>query len=895
MRTTDRPHASGVPVTGPGALEILLIEDDLGDALLVQEFLDEGELDAHMIVARSFREARLLLDAGVSGFRCILLDLSLPDANGLDLLREVLRLAPHVAVLVLTGLNDAQVGVAAVAAGAQDYLVKQEVEAPLLARAVRYAIERKRADESERELVETRLLSQENTRLARGLLPVPQLRDTALHHHTRYRPGRRRALLGGDFYDTIQTFDGAVHLMIGDVSGHGPDEASLGVRLRMAWRTLILTGLTGGELLATLDTVLTLERWTEEIFTTLCMVTIEPDRRYATMYRAGHPRPLLFTDAGVEALPEDALRPGHRPVLRRRVAGGADRAAGLLGPDALHRRPDRGPGGRRIATARHRGPAHPDPPGTRTRPKRPGTDRHAGVRRRGAQRRRTQRRHGDSAARRRTIVTTNGDVAEPLDPPVPEPETKSEPARPMGPPLVDPEVISERKGRVGRVRIGQWFGLGGLLLGLILVASLAQSADAIYRQSRTRDMVTGRIVPAALLQPQLSGSIGQQDTAIRAYAASHDAGSLAAYRQQIATEARTSATMRRLLTGARGADRSLADIAALDAAAAAWRAKYAEPLVAAVGRSAKPSAADFGAQPFAQIRSTNATLQRDQTALFHRFEQRLDARVNAVYWSLGVAVLIAALTAIGLTLLIRRAVLRPLSSLATNVRAVAQGDFGHPLDVRGSAEFVELAAIVDGMRQRIMDEWRFTSDARRQLDEQATELRRSNAELEQFAYVASHDLQEPLRKVASFCQMLERKYGDKLDDRGRQYISFAVDGAKRMQVLINDLLNFSRVGRIERREQIVDVNVCFDRALANLAQLREDTEAEVTSDEMPRVSGDQTQLTQLLQNLIGNALKFHGDEPPRVQSACAATATCGSSPVRTTGSGSRRSTATASS
>jgi serine phosphatase RsbU (regulator of sigma subunit) len=199
--------------------------------------------------------------------------------------------------------------VSAVAAGAEDYLVKQEVDAPLLARAVRYAIERKRADESERELAEARILSQENTRLARGLLPVPQLRDTTLRHHTRYRPGRRRSLLGGDFYDTIETPDGAVHLMIGDVSGHGPDEASLGVRLRMAWRTLVLAGLTGGGLLDTLDRVLTLERWTEEIFTTLCMVTIHPDRRRATMYRAGHPRPLLFDGSGVDALPEDLCGP----------------------------------------------------------------------------------------------------------------------------------------------------------------------------------------------------------------------------------------------------------------------------------------------------------------------------------------------------------------------------------------------------------------------------------------------------------------------------------------------------------------------------------------------------------------------------------------------------------
>jgi signal transduction histidine kinase len=432
-----------------------------------------------------------------------------------------------------------------------------------------------------------------------------------------------------------------------------------------------------------------------------------------------------------------------------------------------------------------------------------------------------------------------------------------------GPPIIAP-LVPAADSRLGRVRIGRWFGLGGLIMGILLITTLAQAGSAIYRQSLIRDTVTDRIVPAALLQSQLSGTIGQQDTAIRTYATSKDPAAYATYQQKIAEQARTSATMRRLLVHVSGSDRSLADIAALDKAAAAWRAGYADPLAAAVRRGTARPAAEDGEQPFAQVRSTNAALQKDQTALYQTFARRLKNRVNEVYWSLAAAVLITLLSAAGLAWLIRRAVLRPLSSLAANVRDVAQGDLARPLDLRGSAEFVELAAIVDAMRQRIMEEWRFTSEARRQLDEQATELRRSNAELEQFAYVASHDLQEPLRKVASFCQMLERKYGDKLDDRGRQYIDFAVDGAKRMQVLINDLLNFSRVGRLERSHETVGMRVCLDRALYNLAQLREDTGAEVTADELPELPGDQTQFTQLLQNLIGNAIKFHGDDPPRV-------------------------------
>ncbi|MFF5258185.1 PP2C family protein-serine/threonine phosphatase [Actinomadura viridis] len=300
------------PPSIPGESEtvgLLLIEDDPGDAFLVQELLDESGMLVEVVVATTLAEAQRLLTMPRRRTQCVLADLALPDAQGLELLNNVLTLAPHAAVLVLTGLNDAHVGVAAVAAGAQDYLVKQEVDGPLLARAIRYALERKRADESERELVEARAVRRENARLERGLLPVPLLRDGTLRHHTRYQPGRERALLGGDFYDTVQTEDGSVHMVIGDVSGHGADEASLGVRLRMAWRTLVLAGLEGPALLSTLDTVLVVERWSEEIFTTLCMVTIEPSRRRARMYRAGHPRPLVIQGDAVAALPDDPCGP----------------------------------------------------------------------------------------------------------------------------------------------------------------------------------------------------------------------------------------------------------------------------------------------------------------------------------------------------------------------------------------------------------------------------------------------------------------------------------------------------------------------------------------------------------------------------------------------------------
>ncbi|AWS46732.1 PP2C family protein-serine/threonine phosphatase [Streptosporangium sp. 'caverna'] len=281
-------------------LTLLLIEDDAGDAFLVEELLGEANNPPKIIWVRSLAESRVRLTTDV---HCVLVDLSLPDASGLEALEQVLAMAPHAAVLVLTGLNDTHVGAAAVAAGAQDFLVKQDVEARLLARAIRYSIERKRADLAQRRLVEAELLTKENSRLERGLLPVPLLVPGTLDHQARYLPGRRRALLAGDFWDTVQTPDGSVHVVVGDVCGHGPDEAALGVALRIAWRTLVLAGHTGNDLLNTLDSLLRLERKSAEIFTTLCIATIDPALDRVRMHVVGHPPPLLIRDGVIEVVP----------------------------------------------------------------------------------------------------------------------------------------------------------------------------------------------------------------------------------------------------------------------------------------------------------------------------------------------------------------------------------------------------------------------------------------------------------------------------------------------------------------------------------------------------------------------------------------------------------------
>lgn len=148
------------------------------------------------------------------------------------------------------------------------------------------------------------------------------------------------------------------------------------------------------------------------------------------------------------------------------------------------------------------------------------------------------------------------------------------------------------------------------------------------------------------------------------------------------------------------------------------------------------------------------------------------------------------------------------------------------------------------------------AETNKALTEQAAELARSNAELSQFAYVASHDLQEPLRMMASFAQLLGERYGDKLDADADQFIHFITDGAARMQRLINDLLLFSRVGKGDIAKAPVDCDVALASARANLEAVIVQTHACVTADHLPVVLGNDTQLVQLLQNLIGNAIKF---------------------------------------
>lgn len=251
----------------------------------------------------------------------------------------------------------------------------------------------------------------------------------------------------------------------------------------------------------------------------------------------------------------------------------------------------------------------------------------------------------------------------------------------------------------------------------------------------------------------------------------------------------------------------------------------------------------------------NSGTSAERMAALGRLHTATDATI-AEASAVGLLLIVTAVVGwAGLTAWVRR----PLESVRREAQTVASGELNHRVDVAGPHEIMELAADVDAMRRQLIlsiDDVSF----------KASELQRSNRELEQFAYVASHDLQEPLRKVASFCQMLEARYTDQLDERARQYIAYAVDGAKRMQGLINDLLEFSRVGQPGAHFRPVDLNEVAGQAVSEIEAAVEDSDATITVDRLPVITGDRTLLIQLFANLMGNSIKFRRvDIPPVIR------------------------------
>ncbi|MBB1246170.1 CHASE3 domain-containing protein, partial [Streptomyces durbertensis] len=404
-------------------------------------------------------------------------------------------------------------------------------------------------------------------------------------------------------------------------------------------------------------------------------------------------------------------------------------------------------------------------------------------------------------------------------------------------------------------------------MALVTAVGGTVTAASLSRASEAEDRLISVLGPARTDVYRLRAAMLDQETGLRGFLITRSEESLEPYHRGSAAERqlrRSLAARLEQLPSAR------AETDEVGRAVDAWRRDHAEPVLRGDGD-------DFDTTGKAAFEGVRAALDSLQSQLeAERREARSEltaanqARDRVLYGVLGMFLL----TGLGLLVLLHYSVGRPLERVSGAARRVAEGHFEHRIPQHGPADLRALARDVEAMRRRIVGE---LTTARRQraeiarqaeeLDQQAEELRRSNADLEQFAYVASHDLQEPLRKVASFCRLLEKRYGDQLDERGVQYIDFAVDGAKRMQVLIDDLLTYSRVGRRDDPHTRVELDDALDGALRNLDASLEEADAVVERPRrLPSVIGDPTLMTMLWQNLVGNAVKFRRpDRPPVVR------------------------------
>ena len=412
----------------------------------------------------------------------------------------------------------------------------------------------------------------------------------------------------------------------------------------------------------------------------------------------------------------------------------------------------------------------------------------------------------------------------------------------------------------------RWLTAGVVVALAALVGLSALGGWALDRAgTATKDLVD-RSSPALLTASRLESSLVNQQTGVRGYGLSGDTSFLQPYHQGLVDEQAAVDRLRDLL---RDDPTAQANLDGVLAQAGTWQTDVARPIAAAPPGAAAEAMADRDAQTdqkqFNAIRTAadiqQQHLQAERNHAYAALQQTHTLRDGALVAIGSVILFLAVLVFAGL----RRGVTVPLERLSSDVRTVRDGDFSHAVSPSGPADLRLLAEDVEGMRRRLAEELEFTDRARLRLDEQSAELRRSNSELEQFAYVASHDLQEPLRKVASFCQLLQRRYAGELDERANQYIDFAVDGANRMQTLISDLLGFSRVGRVHRRYASVDLEQTLAATLDSLSLTAEESGAVITHDPLPTVTADATQMGMLLQNLIANAIKFRDpDRPPRV-------------------------------
>jgi signal transduction histidine kinase len=404
------------------------------------------------------------------------------------------------------------------------------------------------------------------------------------------------------------------------------------------------------------------------------------------------------------------------------------------------------------------------------------------------------------------------------------------------------------------------------VLGVFAAITAANSNEHI-------DIILNKTGPMRAAGETLTTAVVDQETGIRGYAISGEQDNLKPYDDGLAAQKRLLADITRL-NGPDGDPAVSASLRQVQQRADEWRTAVAEPVINAV-RDQGPEAGQAlidqaDTTRFDALRTSISGLQGD-ILVVRNASATAAKRTGSVLVALEIfAAVVVILAGAALFLLLDRLVSRPVTELAEQVREVAGGDYHKKITSQGSPELRSLAADVDGMRRQIAAELSEVREAREQIEwvndqlkQQAEELTRSNRDLEQFAYVASHDLQEPLRKVASFCQLLQRRYAGQMDERADQYIAFAVDGAQRMQRLINDLLAFSRIGRLTAGFTDVDLNQVLTEVTSQL-EGRAGDDAEIVWADLPTVEGEEPLLTTLFVNLIGNSLKFRRPDVPPV-------------------------------
>ena len=414
-----------------------------------------------------------------------------------------------------------------------------------------------------------------------------------------------------------------------------------------------------------------------------------------------------------------------------------------------------------------------------------------------------------------------------------------------------------------RSRADQWSmrrRLAATAIGFAVMFAVLTTAIVVSLHSAVSngDDVVYRWGPAALNTQALLTDLVDEETGVRGYALSGNTESLQPY----ATATVQQVYDARAIARAAGSTPAVLDrLHALTDAALAWQQQTAQPLINAVQAAGPQDTVRLdslaGKAQFDVIRARQADLA---AAVQRQLDEARKDRHDAFVWlvtaiTVGAALILLAAVAVWRGLY--RLVLAPVDDLARQARAVAARRPNARIIERGPPELRSLARDMEQMRRTAaaaLNDARITGE----------HLARSNADLEEFAYVASHDLSEPLRKIANFCQLLERQYGPQLDDTARQYIGFAVDGAKRMQALIADLLALSRVGRNADAFVPVDTGAALTQALANLEESIEATGAGVGHSELPTVAGDQALMVALFENLISNALKYRSPAPPLI-------------------------------